>query len=226
MSNLLCPLINEGVGNTAPDGNHSDSNASDDSSASDDSDGTGDNSTPLTTYVDALEAKLGAKVANLDSIYDPATTDDESTDHDLEPIDQNEIQQSAREQTAAGMDAPVDGNSDNDSAYNDSQPQTEPRPRLRQRRAPSYAHLKGRHDNGSLPTVARPHEFGGRKHQAHIILRSIVMTQYNLKQGIQKFGDKGNQAVMTELQQLYDREVMQAVSKSDLTYDKQPGALR
>jgi hypothetical protein len=52
------------------------------------------------------------------------------------------------------------------------------------------------------------------------------MTQYNLKQGILKFGDKGKQAVMTELQQLYDREVMQAVSKSDLTYDKRRGALR
>jgi hypothetical protein len=52
------------------------------------------------------------------------------------------------------------------------------------------------------------------------------MTQYNLKQGILKFGDKGKQAVMTELRQLYDREVMQAVSKSDLTYDKRRGALQ
>jgi hypothetical protein len=51
------------------------------------------------------------------------------------------------------------------------------------------------------------------------------MTQYNLKQGIQKCGDKGKQAVMTELQQLYNREVMQAVSKSDLTYDGRRGAL-
>jgi hypothetical protein len=66
------PGVNEGVGNAAPDGNHSDSNASDDSSASNDSNDTGDNLTPLITYVDALETKLDAKIADLDSIYDPA----------------------------------------------------------------------------------------------------------------------------------------------------------
>jgi hypothetical protein len=52
--------------------------------------------------------------------------------------------------------------------------------------------LKGRDGNGSLPTVARPHEFGGGRYQAHIILQSIVMTQYNLKQGIKKSVIKGN----------------------------------
>jgi hypothetical protein len=177
------PAVNEGVGNTAPDGNHSDnnSNVNDDSSASDDSEDKSDNSVPLTTYVDALEAELDAKIANYDSICDPAATDDESTDHDLsidfEPIDPDEIPQSAREQTAADMDAQVDDKSDDDgSAYSDNQPKTEPLPRLRQRHAPSYAHLKGRHGDGSLPTVARSHEFGGGKHQAHVILQSIVMT--------------------------------------------------
>jgi hypothetical protein len=231
---LADPAVNEGVGNTAPDGNHIDnnSNVNDDSSASNDSEDESDNWTPLTTYVDALEAKLDPQNADLDSTYDPAATYDESTDHDLsndfEPIDQDEIPQSAREQTAADMDAQVDGNSDDNSAYSDNQPKTEPLPRLQQRCAPSYAHLKGRHGDGSLPTVARPHKFGGGKHQeAHIILQtSIVMTQYNLKQGILKFGDKGKQAMMTELQQLYGREVMQAVSKSGLTYDERRGALR
>ena len=33
------------------------------------------------------------------------------------------------------------------------------------------------------------------------------MTQYNLKQGIKKFGDEGKAAVLIELQQLYDRDV-------------------
>ncbi len=122
------PAVNEGVGNTAPDGNHSaDNSSNDDSSASDDSEEESDNSTPLTTYVDALEAELDAKIANYDSICDPAATDDESTDHDLsndfEPIDPDEIPQSAREQTAADMDARVDDNSDDsDSAYSDNQP--------------------------------------------------------------------------------------------------------
>jgi hypothetical protein len=116
------PEVNEGAGNTAPHGNHSDSNsASDDSSASNDSNDKSDTLTPLTTYIDALEAELDAKIANLDSIYDPAATNEKSTDHDLskdfEPIDKNGIQQSAREQTAADMDAPVEDNSDGNSAY-------------------------------------------------------------------------------------------------------------
>jgi hypothetical protein len=85
------------------------------------------------------------------------------------------------------MDAPADDTSDDGgSAYNDNQPQIEPRPRLRQHRLPSYVNLKGRDGDGSLSTtVARPHELGGRRYQAHMILQSIVMTQYNLKQGIQ-----------------------------------------
>jgi hypothetical protein len=114
------PEVNEGVGNTAdaPDGNHSDSNSdSNDSDSNRDGDHS-DNSTLLTTYLDALEAKLGAKIVDLDSIYNPGDTNDESksTDHDLsdnfEPIDKDEIQQSAREQTAAGTDARADDNSD------------------------------------------------------------------------------------------------------------------
>jgi hypothetical protein len=145
------PAVNEGVGNTAPDGNHSDSNSNNDnssngdSSASHNSEEESDNSTPLTTYVDTLEAELDAEIANLDSIYDPAATDDESTDHDLshnfEPIDPDEIPQSAREQTAADMDARVDdtNSADDGSAYSDNQPKTEPLPRLRQHCAPSYA---------------------------------------------------------------------------------------
>jgi hypothetical protein len=59
-----------------------------------------------------------------------------------------------------------------------------PLPRLRRQRAPSYKHLKGRDGDGSLPTAARPREFRGDKHQAHVILQNIEMTQYNLKQGI------------------------------------------
>jgi hypothetical protein len=52
------------------------------------------------------------------------------------------------------------------------------------------------------------------------------MTQYNLKQGIKKFGEKGKQAVMIELQQLYNRDVMKAVNKDNLMQDEQRGALR
>jgi hypothetical protein len=53
--------------------------------------------------------------------------------------------------------------------------------------------------------IARPNEF---KHQAHVILQIIILTQYNLKQGIKKFGDDGKAAVLVELQQLYNWDVM------------------
>jgi hypothetical protein len=59
-----------------------------------------------------------------------------------------------------------------------------------------------------------------------VILQSIIMTQYNLKQGIRKFGDEGKQAVLTELRQLYNRDVMEPVSKYDLTPTERKGALR
>jgi hypothetical protein len=52
------------------------------------------------------------------------------------------------------------------------------------------------------------------------------MTQYNLKQGIKKFGDVGKAAVLVELRQLYDRKVMSAINKYDLTAAERKGALR
>ena len=77
-----------------------------------------------------------------------------------------------------------------------------------------------------LPTVARPHKFRGSTYQAHVILQSIILTQYNLKQGIKKFGDTGKVAVLVELQQLYDRRVMEPIDKYDLTAEERKGALR
>jgi hypothetical protein len=52
------------------------------------------------------------------------------------------------------------------------------------------------------------------------------MTQYNLKQGIKRYGDKGKAAVLVELQQLYDRVVMEPVDKYNLTAEERKGALR
>jgi hypothetical protein len=101
-----------------------------------------------------------------------------------------------------------------------------PIPQLRRNRTPSYRHLKGCDSNGSLPTVAQTHEFRGSKHQAHVILQSIIFTQYALKQGIKKFGEGGKAAVLVELQHLYDRKVMRPVDKYDLTQEERKGALR
>jgi hypothetical protein len=51
------------------------------------------------------------------------------------------------------------------------------------------------------------------------------MTQYNLKQGIKKFGNKGKEAVLIKLQQLYDQAVMEPLQKYDLTPAEQKGAV-
>jgi hypothetical protein len=94
---------------------------------------------------------------------------------------------------------------------------------------PNYSHLKGREGDGSLPTTARPQEFGADRisnNDTYLILESIVLTQYNLKQGIKKFGDKGKQSVLNELQQLYDRGVIEPIDPSDLTPEERKGALR
>jgi hypothetical protein len=122
---------------------------------------------------------------------------------------------------------PNDGSDDESSDDESEKAQDDaPSSRLRRNRTPSYGHLKGRAGDGSLPTIARPDEFKGGRHQSHVILQSIIMTQYNLKQGIKKFGDKGKEAVLTELQQLHDRAVMAPINKYDLTPSERKGALR
>jgi hypothetical protein len=59
-----------------------------------------------------------------------------------------------------------------------------------------------------------------------VILQNIILTQCNLKQGIKKFGDDGKAAVLVELQQLCDRDVMQPVNKYNLIPAERKGALR
>jgi hypothetical protein len=114
---------------------------------------------------------------------------------------------------------------DNESEPKDEDNDARPLPKLRRNRVPSYGHLKGQDGDGSLLTTTQPDEFKGGKHQAYVILQSIILTQYNLKQGIKKFGNHGKAAVLVELQQLHDRHVMKPVGKYDLTAEEQKGAL-
>jgi hypothetical protein len=59
-----------------------------------------------------------------------------------------------------------------------------------------------------------------------VILQNIILPQCNLKQGIKKFGDDGKAAVLVELQQPCDRDVMQPVNEHNLTPAERKGALR
>jgi hypothetical protein len=167
-------------------------------------------------------------IADLDIDYGSELPEsDIELDNQTHPIEANEIDKlnsdAAREQTSADQDA--DGHDDTDDKSTDDDDDV-PLPRLRRKRAPSYKHLKGRDGDGLLPTVAWPREFRGNKHQAHVMLQNIVMTQYNLKQGIKKFGDVGKAAVLVELRQLYDPNVMSPINKYDLTAAERKGALR
>jgi hypothetical protein len=155
----------------------------------------------LESYVNELETEPDKEIAALDSDHD-TTQEQASADKDNMPNDSSDDESHGKE----------DDNT--------------PIPRLRRNRAPSYQPLKGRAGDGSLPTIARHGEFKGGRHQSHIILQSVILTQYNLKQGIKKFGDQGKAAVLTELRQLYDRDVMDPVNKYNLTPAERKGALR
>jgi hypothetical protein len=192
----------------------------------------------LETFVNELETALDDEIDEIEQLnndyrsgnddnHEPnadigaAVTPTLINNHELDDIHAD----AARQQSSADNDVVTDDNNEEPNDDEDSDPHT-PRPRLRRNRTRCYGHLKGRPGNRSLPTVAQPHEFRGGKHQAHVILQSIIMTQYNLKQGIKKFGDSGKAAVLVELQQLYDRNVMEPVMKADLTPAEGKGALR
>jgi hypothetical protein len=184
----------------------------------------------LETYVNELEAELDKEIAALDSDYDPEHSEsDIDLDNNVTPVGENEIDEinanATREQTNADNDLEHEEDRSDDEHISGKDDNT-PIPRLRRNIAPSFKHLKGHDGDGSLPTIARPHEFRGGKYQAHVILQSIIFTQYNLKQGIRKFGDNGKAAVLVGLQQLYDRSVMDPINKYNLTAEERKGALR
>jgi hypothetical protein len=134
----------------------------------------------LEEFVDGLENELDAEIAEIDSDYIPNDdgASDDDLDTDIEEIDNGEetelLGNSVREQSTADMNA---GESDDeedmhpllpaDDSNSDSDDDTAPLPRFRRNRGLSYAHLKGREGDGSLPTVARPEEFGASRISNH-----------------------------------------------------------
>jgi hypothetical protein len=188
-----------------------------------------DATTELEHYVNKLGAELDQEIAALDTDYDTEPNEDDvEIDDSFEPINDdetNDIRADAiREQTSA--DHQAEEETDDEDSIDEDAP-TQPLPKLRRNGTPSYAHLKGRDGDGALVSLMQPDEFKGDRHQSHIILQNIIMTQYNLKQGIKKiWGKRRKEAFVAELQQLYDRDVMTPVSKYDLTPAGRKGALR
>ena len=54
----------------------------------------------------------------------------------------------------------------------------------------------------------------------HATLEDTVMTQFSMKQGIKEFGDAGVDAVLKELQQLHDRQVLEPRQPETMTREE------
>ena len=57
-------------------------------------------------------------------------------------------------------------------------------------------------------------------------LESIIMTQYNMRKGLEMFGDAGIEAVVKELEQLHIMDVLQPISRNNLSYEQHRAALQ
>ena len=53
-----------------------------------------------------------------------------------------------------------------------------------------------------------------------------MITQMNVKEGIKKYGDKGNDPLMKELQQLYVNQALLSLKKEEMSYKQRKEALR
>jgi hypothetical protein len=60
----------------------------------------------------------------------------------------------------------------------------------------------------------------------HTVLEHTVMTQHSLKRGLKEFGDAGVDAVLKELQQLHDRQVIKVMNPTTLTREQKRAALK
>ena len=60
----------------------------------------------------------------------------------------------------------------------------------------------------------------------HATLESIAMTQHSVRKGLRIFGEAGVDAVLKELTQLYDREVIRPRSKDEMTDEEREAALQ
>ena len=178
----------------------------------------------LESYVDRLEAQLDNEITGLNTTHD---SDNDHNSQKSDSVDYDAVDTDNEENSTTNDNSPddvIDGDAadtDNDNEKAVPDMTNGPTPTvvgghaLQRRLMRNYRHLKGHDGDGLLPTVTRLEEFGRgvQRHDSHLILQSVVMSQYSMKQGIKIFDDKGKQAVLTELQQLHDRDVGEPVDK-------------
>jgi hypothetical protein len=80
----------------------------------------------------------------------------------------------------------------------------------------------GMHTEEHNLQLRRPHGYS----HLHTTLEAIAMTQHSVKKGLKVFGDRGTQAVLKELRQLHDHEVVEPKGQNERTEQERYGSLR
>ena len=187
--------------------------------------------------MDILEAQLDDEIAGLDTTPDTDNDNDnqqtDSVDHDTTDTDNEEnstVNDNAPDDVSVDDAAHTDNKNEEDvtNKTNNYTPTVVGGHALRSHCTGNYQHLKGQDGDGLLPTVARPDEFGHgvRRHDSHLIMQNVVMSQYSMKQGVKKFSNKRKQSVLNELHQLHDQDVGEPVDKNTMGNDEIKCTLR
>jgi Reverse transcriptase (RNA-dependent DNA polymerase) len=92
---------------------------------------------------------------------------------------------------------------------------------LQPRKLQDHSHMHTIFTEAGSAKPSRPCDYSHR----HNVLQHIAMTQHGLKQGLKEFGDAGIDAVLKELKQLHDRQVIEAVNPTTMTREQKRAAL-
>jgi hypothetical protein len=80
----------------------------------------------------------------------------------------------------------------------------------------------GERSKGHNLRPRRPRDYS----HLHTTLAGIAMTQHSVKKGLKAFGDDGTQALLKELRQLHDRQVVKPKGPDEITRQQRHSALR
>ena len=106
---------------------------------------------------------------------------------------------------------------DNDGAMDNNNIEAIPEPTIAQRMDDVYGARLSSHNL----RPRKPRDYG----HLHTTLEHTALTQYSVKKGLQIFGEAGVDAVLKELKQLHDREVIEPVDATKLTMEDKKNAL-
>jgi hypothetical protein len=80
----------------------------------------------------------------------------------------------------------------------------------------------GERSKGHNLRPRRPRDYS----HLHAMLEGIAMTQHSVKKGLKAFGDNGTQALLKELRQLHDQQVIEPKGPAEITRQQRHNALQ